>query len=42
VEEIARMLGGRQPTPIAREHAEELLRTTRRQSAGKSARGGKS
>jgi len=42
VEEIARMLGGRQPTPIAREHAEELLRTTRRQTAGKSARGGKS
>ncbi len=45
VEEIARMLGGRQPSSIAREHAVELLGQAGRQApagAGtKSARGGK-
>jgi DNA repair protein RecN (Recombination protein N) len=33
VEEIARMLSGRVPTPIAREHASELLERARRKRA---------
>lgn len=45
VEEIARMLGGREPSSIAREHAVELLDQAGRQAPArvgtKSARGGK-
>jgi DNA repair protein RecN (Recombination protein N) len=45
LDEVARMLGGRRPTPIAREHAAELLTRAGREGpaggAAKGARGGR-